>query len=260
MKIFFYILPFFISILVVITKKKIVNSQSGKSYATREFFIDSFKIAIITLISIIANIVYDKNIPVWLLLIDVIMLVIYLLPFIQKNYNYTERKALGGIWASCIFMALIAVAIFQMLIGTYDKSNPTLSYCFIKGVSYFFIAIWTCFTIGKKNKFKSFFYELSSSFKNNNLSILDYYLFAFWGLFIFTGYNNNFTPVGLFGIHEVLNKKKIKGIIYIITGNLCLFMKYKFPFLGSITYILYTLVAFIDLIINFIKYIKSKKH
>lgn len=40
MNMFFGVLPFLVSILVVFTKRKIVNSQSGKKYEYREMILD----------------------------------------------------------------------------------------------------------------------------------------------------------------------------------------------------------------------------
>lgn len=261
MNIIFGVLPFLISILVVITKRKIVNSQSGKKYAYREMILDVVRVLIITIISLSANMLSGKEVSVWTLLIDVFMLLVYLLPLLQKNYDYVERKALMGIWASCIFMLMIAIAIFQMLIGSYDINDSTLFFCFVKGVSYFGISIWCCFTTGeisKKDKFKALINGLVSSYKDYELSTRDYYCLAFLELFIFTGMNRYFNPVGIFGLHEIINKKKLKGLIYIILGNFCLFLQHKFQVLGDIAFIVYTLLALIDILIHFANIRKDK--
>lgn len=257
MGILFSLLPFVVSILVVITKKKVVNANSGEKFAIREMILDVFKVFIITVIALAANFLFDKKVPIWTLLIDVFMLIIYLLPLLQKNYDYAERKALMGIFAPCVFMLSIGVAIFQMLIGTYDKSDFTLFFCFTKGLSYFFIAIWCCFTVGKDNKLKGLISELKTSFLNYRISKLDYYALAFLELFIFTGGKGNFTPIGIFGFHEILNRNYFKGAVYIVLANVSLFLQWKYPFLGSISFIIYTFVAFLDLLIHFIKSIKK---
>lgn len=258
MNIFFSIIPFIISILVVITKKKIVNAQSGEKFALREMILDVLKVIVIAAVALIANIVCGKNIPIWTLIIDIFMLIIYLLPLMQKNYDYVDRKALRGIWASCVFMLIIATTIFQMLIGIYDPNDTALIFCFFKGISYFSIAIWCCFTAEKDHKIRALFLELRNSIKNYKLSRLDYYAFAFLGLFIFAGGNGNIPPIGIFGVHEICNKKVLKGILYIISGNISLFLQYKYPLIGSITFVIYTLVAFIDLLVQFIRDRKFK--
>lgn len=255
---FFYILPFLVSILVVVIKKKIVNAQNGRKFAKREMLLDGVRILTIALIAMIANILVHKDIPVWTLTIDIFMMIVYVLPLLQKNYDYIERKSLMGIWATCIFMLTIAIAILQMLLGTYDNDDATLVYCFIKGLSYFLIALWVCFTTGKDNKVRSFFSELKSSFINYNINTFDYYMIAILALFIFTGGNNNFYPVGIFGIHEILNKKRVKGIIYIILGNISIFINSRNPLIGSFTFMLYTLIALVDLLIQFVRFRKTK--
>lgn len=97
MNIVFEVMPFFVSILVVFTKRKMVNSQSGKKYAYREMILDVARVFIVTIISLSANLLYGKEVSIWTRLIDVFMLLVYLLPLLQKNYDYVERKALMGI-------------------------------------------------------------------------------------------------------------------------------------------------------------------
>lgn len=261
MKIVFGVLPFLVSILTVITKRKIVNSQSGKKYACREMILDVVRVLIVTIISLSANLLYGKEVPIWALLIDFFMLLVYLLPLLQKNYDYVERKALMGIGASCIFMLMIAIAIIQMLIGSYDISDFTLAFCFVKGVSYFGISIWCCFTTGeisKKDKFKALVNGLVSSYKDCELSVRDYYCLAFLELFIFTGMNGYFISVRIFGLHEIINKKRLKGLIYIILGNFSLFLQHKFQVLGDIAFMVYTLLALIDMLIHYVNIRKGK--
>ena len=130
MNMFFGVLPFLVSILVVFTKREIVNSQSGKKYAYREMILDVARVLVVTIISLSANLLCGKEVSIWTQLIDAFMLLVYLLPLLQKKYDYVERKALMGIWASCIFMLMIAIAIFQMLIGSYDSNDFTLVFLF----------------------------------------------------------------------------------------------------------------------------------
>lgn len=261
MNMFFGVLPFLVSILVVFTKRKIVNSQSGKKYAYREMILDVARVLVVTIISLSANLLCGKEVSIWTQLIDAFMLLVYLLPLLQKKYDYVERKALMGIWASCIFMLIIAIAIFQMLMGSYDSNDFTLVFCFIKGVSYFGISIWCCFTTGKnsiKDKFKALINGLVDSYKNYELSARDYYCLAFLELFIFVGIKEYFIPVGIFGLHEIINKKRLKGLIYIILGNFCLLLQHKFQVLGDIALIVYTLLALIDMFIHFVNIRKGK--
>ncbi len=258
MNILFCILPLIVSVFVVIIKRKIVNAQNGKKFAKREMLLDIVKVIIIALIAVFANIIIDKIVPIWTLSIDLFMLIVYISPLFQKDYDYIGRKALMGIWSTFILMIILAITIWRMLIGTYSNEDATLFYCFVKAVSYFFIAVWVCFTTGKKNKIRTFFVELKSSFKTYQINILDYYMLAFLALFIFSGANNNVAPIGIFGIHEILNKKNIKGIIYIILGNLCIFLNFKTLFIGYIFYVLYTLVALVDLFFQFLIYRKKR--
>lgn len=261
MSIFFYIVPFIVSILAVITKRKIVNCQSGRKYAYREMAVDGIRVILISIISFIANILWGNNVPVWSLIIDFFMMIIYLLPLLQKNYDYADRKAFGGIWASCIILISIAVAMFQMLTGTFNVNDTTLLFCFIKGILYFLIATWCCFTTGKsgiKNKIKSLFCGLMDSWKSYHLSNIDYYMFAFLEIFIFIGMTNYFAPKGIFGLHEIMNKKYLKGILFIFFGNVCLFLKDKINEYGDVIILAYVFAALLDILIYFINSKKLK--
>lgn len=253
MGIFFSIIPLIISILIVITKKKIVNGQSGEKFTKRELILDLLKVIVIATVALIANIVYGKDIPIGALIIDILMLIVYLLPLVQKNYDYVERKALMGIFASCIPLLIIIIAISQMLIGTYDTNNTVLFFCFVKGVSYFFIAIWCCCTTGKEHKIRALFHDLRDSLKNYKPNKLEYYTFAFLELFILMGGYGNIIPVGIFGFHEICNRKITKGLIYILFANISLFLRHKYPIIGSIAFIIYVFVALIDLLLQFIR-------
>ena len=200
----------------------------------------SKSILLLICVTILLLLAIDKNITKIDSILLLFMLIVYISPLFQKDYDYIGRKALMGIWSTFIFMIVLAITIWRMLIGTYSNEDATLFYCFVKAVSYFLIPVWVCFTTGKKNKIRTFFVELKSSFKTYQINILDYYMLAFLALFIFSGANNNVAPIGIFGIHEILNKKNIKGIIYIILGNLCIFLNYKTLFIGYIFYVLYT--------------------
>lgn len=247
MDIIFCILPFWVSLLAVATKRKMINSRSGKKYAYREMFIDGIRIIIITIISLIANFVCGKDIKTGALAIDGFMMISYLLPLLQKNYDYVERKALMGILLSFVFMLNITIVLFQMLIGIYDRTDLTLLYCFIKVVCYFTIAVWCCFTNGEKHKVKALCCGILDSCKNYKLGVSDYYVFACLGLLLFVGIKDYFTPIGIFGFHEVINKKYAKGVLYIVFGNLCLILQHSFQILGNIVFIIYILVALLDM-------------
>lgn len=260
MKILYIILPLLVSVLVVITKRKIINAQSGKEYAYKEFIIDIVRFIFIAIISL-AGSLYGNKIHVWPLIIDLFMLIVYILPFCQKNYDFTERKCLMGIWASCIIMLSMAIVMFQMTVGIYDTGNTTPLLCFKKGLSYCCIAIWCCFTaekVGKGNKIKALINGLVNSFKDYKLNMSDYLLFSFLELFVFTGGNGFFPPIGIYGLHEIINKNKIKSILFVTFGNLCLFLRHVTQFWGDLAYIIYVLVAFIDILIHYIKFKKHK--
>ena len=67
----FLVLPFIVSFVVLITKKRIVNAKSGRKFALREMFLDLLKILLIAMIAMIANFVYGKRINIGNLIIDV---------------------------------------------------------------------------------------------------------------------------------------------------------------------------------------------
>ena len=83
MNMFFGVLPFLVSILVVFTKRKIVNSQSGKKYAYREMILDVERVLVVTIISFSANLLCGTEVSIWTQLIDAFMLLVYLLPLLQ---------------------------------------------------------------------------------------------------------------------------------------------------------------------------------
>lgn len=255
------LLPLMVTFLAIVTKRKIVNAQSGKKYAYREMLVDIVKMLIALVIAIIANRLYGKDVKIWSFLIDLFMLLVYLLPLLQKNYNYVERKALMGIWSFFVFLIPVEIAIFQMLTGTYDKQNTTLAFCFLKGVLYLLLSIWYCFTTddqGEKNKIKLLIRGLKNTFKEHKLATLDYYMLAFLELFIFVGANGYLVPVGIFGLHEIVNKRVLKGIIFILVGNACLFLQYKIPFWGEVVFVVYIVVALVDMVVHYIKHKNNK--
>lgn len=258
MKILFFILPICISVLIVVVKKKIVNAQNGKKFSYRELILDILRIIAITSVALLANMLYGKNIPVWTLLIDILMLIAYSLPLFQKNYDYIERKAIIGIWSVLVTMIVGSIAIIQMLTGKFDINDTTLLFCYTKGVSYFFIAMWICLTNGKDKKIKGFLSELVLVMKNSELKLTEYYMLAFMELFVFCGGNGYIPPFGIFGFHELINKKVLKGVLYIISGNICLFLMSKLPLIGQIVFVVYTLTAIADMVIKAFKYIKNQ--
>jgi len=95
-------------------------------------------------------------------------------------------------------------------------------------------------------KLKNFSLSIVDSLKKINISKIDFYTFAFLSLFLFVGdRNNTFVPVGLFGIHEILKRKYLKGSLYIVAGNIILILS---PYLiGQILFMGYSLFAMIDL-------------
>ena len=62
MNMFFGVLPFLVSILVVFTKRKIVNSQSGKKYAYREMILDVERVLFVTIIFLGENWLCEKGV------------------------------------------------------------------------------------------------------------------------------------------------------------------------------------------------------
>lgn len=261
MKYIFNVLPMVVAIFVIITKRLVVNAQSGKKYAFREFLIDGGRFLFVAFFAMLAYLLYGKDVPTWTLLIDISMLLIYLFPLLSKNYDFAQRKALMGIWASCIFLIVLAVAMFHMLIGTYETQDNTLLYCFLKAITYFWIAIWCCFTVEKKGflaKIKVLGKSLVESYKCYNMTELDYFCIAFLTLFVFIG-KEYFTPIGIFGLHEIMNKRKYKGILWIIVGNLCLYLRHHWMLWGEIIFLIYVYVALIDLLFFFICNRKKKK-
>lgn len=255
MKYIFSVLPMIVAIFVFILKRVAVNAQSGKKYAFREFLIDGGRFLLVFFCSILAYFLYGKDVPAWTLLIDISMLLVYLFPLLSKNYDFVQRKALMGIWASCIILIVLAVTMFHMLIGTYEMQDNTLLYCFLKTIIYFGIAIWCCSTTEKKGffaKIKELFRSMIESYKCYVMTELDYFCVAFLTLFIFVG-KEYFTPIGIFGLHEIMNKRKCKGILWMIVGNLCLYLRHHWVLWGEIIFLIYVCVALVDLLIFFIR-------
>lgn len=125
----------------------------------------------------------------------------------------------------------MSVTIFKILIGKYDASNNTMVILFIKAVSCLFVSIWCAISseLGEKSKFTSkinnFWLHIIDSFRTRNISKIDFYMFAFLSLFIFArDRDNSCIPLCLFGIHEILNRKYLKGFLYIVEGNIILIL------------------------------------
>jgi hypothetical protein len=260
MKLLFYFIPFFVAVLAVCTKAKIVNRGDGERCTKTELAIDLFKIVIVYIVAIFANILGGKNINIFALVIDFVMLAAYLLPLLQKNYNYVDRKALIGILASMFLMLILVIATFQMAVGIYNKTDPTLFFSYLKAFSYFAIAIWCCFTpSGDKQhifaKVKGLFISLRSIFRNYTCTKHDYILFSGMSLILLGGANYFFEPICVFGFQDLLRKKKVRGWAFIITGNVAVYLKKNNFLIGVILFTIFSIVA----LIYVLYYLRPKK-
>jgi len=258
MKIILDSLPFMTAFIAIITKKILVNGKNGISPTRRELLIDAVKLFVVATIAFLANISMGKQINIWSFGIDVLMLFTYLFPLLQRNYNYAERKAVIGICAMILLQFLIATVMFQRIVGVFSEGDTTLLCCFIKGITYGFVAMWCCLTSGCKEKklkdqFVYFRSELIKLIKESKMSPSMYYLLALEALYLLLENDAYLVPACIYGLHDFLNGKKKKGVVYMVTGNLLLLLHYVHPTLKDAAVLLYTFIALIDLLVCFIK-------
>jgi len=259
MEIISIIVPLIVTITVFLLKMKLVKTGDGKKSAQIEMIIDIIKFIIPCLVLIFLHFIWGIQVfSLFTRLFDIAILLLIVFVFLGGNHSYQDRKAIGAIFSFLLILITMMLSIFSMIIGTFSESASTYLILFVKAVISFLAFTWATFTVKSgslKSKTKDFVQTIIQSFKQRDMSKHDYFLFGILSLFMFTGDPYQyFTPVALFGIHEILNRKYIKGSTYIVVGNIILFM--QSTLLGEILFMLYTLIAVIDLIIQFFKFKK----
>jgi len=253
------LVPFIIAIIVFVLKLKLVKTEDGKKFAKIEMIIDILKFTIPCLVFFCLHFIWGIQVfSIFTRVFDIAILLLIVFVFLGGKHSYQERKAIGAIFSFLLILIAIMISIFSMIIGTFGESAGTYLVLFIKAIISFLTFTWATFTAKSesvKYKIKDFAQTIIQSFKQRDISKHDYFLFGILSLFMFTGDPYQYlTPVGLFGIHEILNRKYFKGSIYIVVGNIILLM--KSTLLGQILFTVYTLIAVIDLIIQFFKFKK----
>lgn len=251
MKLILMILPTITAILAMLTKQKIVNTQNSERAAIQEFVIDICRFCVIALVLYIGNISAIDSKSMWPLLIDASMLIVYVLPFLQKNYNYAERKAYIAIMASIFSMIIIVIVILQMILGRYDQKNLALVNCFFKTICYFFMGVFASLTSRKDSKLRVFFQELILCFKNYQPTRLDYFTVAFCGLFVFNGCIGYYPPIPVFGMQEILKKRYFRAFVFMFMGILVICFKNTHPLLFELLSNVYSAIALLYLLRQF---------
>lgn len=259
MEVISVILPLVVTAIVFLLKIKLVKTEDGKKSAQIEMVIDIFKFIIPCLVLIFLHFIWGIQLfNVFTRLFDIAILLLIVFVFLGGNHSYQDRKAIGAIFSFLLILIAMMLSIFSMIIGTFNENAGTYLILFVKAVISFLTFTWAAFT-AKSGSFKikiiDFVKTIIQSFKQRDMNKHDYFLFGIISLFMFTGDPYEyFTPVALFGIHEILNRKYIKGSIYIIVGNIILFT--QSTLLGDILFTVYTLIAIIDLTIQFFKFKK----
>jgi hypothetical protein len=85
-----------VAILAILTKKKIVNAQSTEKHTKKELCIDVIRLSVVYVTGILACLLIDKSFSIGLLLIDLFMLAVYLIPFLQKTTISPNEKPSWG--------------------------------------------------------------------------------------------------------------------------------------------------------------------
>ncbi|MEC1305436.1 hypothetical protein [Lysinibacillus capsici] len=244
-------------IAAFLLKQKLVKTEDGKKSTFREFAIDFSKFVIVYVVLIVANILFGVDFfKVSTMIVDSIFVSIALFLILTKNYLYPERKAIFGLVSLLLMMAIFAMTILLMILGTYDVSYAFL---YLKLLFSFLVSLFAALTSEShsfSSKFKSFFNTILFAFKNYNMTKMDYLVFSILSLFAFVGDPNGFlTPVvAIFGIQDIMRKKYIKGACYIISGTIILMLDYSL--LGEVLILLYSLIAMIDICWTFFKFKK----
>lgn len=257
MEIYLFLIPLIGTILSTIFKMKMVKNKSDKKSTLKEFIIDLIKFTIVYSILISTNVFFEIDLFKFsTMFVDFILMSVSFFVLTTKNYKYDERKAILGLVSGALISAVIAISMFNMIIGTYNISDATYAMLFIKLVISFALSMWAVFTaysVTFKDKLKSFFTTLLYSFKEYNIDRMSYYGIALLLLVFFMGGPNNLIePVGLFGLHEIVRRKYTKGVFYILSANIILV--FSTSLIGQLLYLLYLLIATIDLCWTFFKF------
>ncbi|MGS5516317.1 hypothetical protein AB8L61_10075 [Clostridioides difficile] len=252
------VIPLVTAFLAVIVKNKYVGYENGKSASIKEFLIYIIRFLIVYSTIYLSGYIFEtSNFNYKKIIIDLIMLIVFLIILMCKEYNYQSRKSIAGIISGCIFLVISAIIIFNITFNKNHISNILIS-SFFKSVSYFIVSLWSISSseLDKKTSFftkvKAFLYMIYELFKNRKVTTLEYYLFAILGLFIFLNMaEKNSLSISLFGLHEITRFKYFKGVAYIIIGSIILSVNHNY--LRYICLNIYVLVAIIDLALFFYK-------
>lgn len=258
------VIPMVITIImtsiVYVLKKKLINEEDGKKFARTEMIIDIIKFIILFFILFSLQYIYDLDIfNITTRIFDIAILLSIIFVFWGGNHSYQNRKALGAIFSYTLILLALLMLMFSSVTGMFIEKANTYFILFFKAVISCLAFSWATFTAksGKfVNKIKGFLGTITQSFKQRNVSRYDYFLYGILGLLTFTGdYSGVFKPLlSLFGIHEILNRRYMKGSIYIALGNIILLM--QSTLYGQILFTLFSLIGFADLIIKTFKFNK----
>lgn len=256
------LLPFVLGAIVFLIKVKVVKTEDGSKSAKNEVMIDISKFILIYSTFILAELYWEfELLKPSALMIDSIMVALYITIILRKNENYKDRKVIGAMVSMLILAILTIIVISQMLFGTYNSENSWYLIAYLKIVMYFLIFTWAAFTAESKSlkeKIKDFIQVFKQSYKQRNLSRIEYLGFGFITLMIFLGGPNEYIiAFGAYGIHEIMNRKTKKGIMYIVIGNIILFS--DFSNISNLLYSMYILIALIDLMWSGIKFKSIQK-
>lgn len=235
-------------IAAFLLKQKLVKTEDGKKSTFREFAIDFSKFVIVYVVLIVANIFFGVDFfKVSTMIVDSIFVSVALFVILNKNYLYSERKAILGIVSHILLLAIFAMTILLMILDTYDVSYAIL---YFKLLFSFFVSLFAALTSDSHSftsKFKTFFNTILLAFKNYNMTKMEYLLFSIVSLFVFVGDPNGFfTPIiAIFGIQDIMRKKYIMGACYIISGTIILALDYSL--IGEVLILLYSLIAMVDI-------------
>lgn len=248
------------TLTVFILKKRLVKEKDGKKFARIEMIIDIIKFTVLGAILLLLHNIYDLDIfNITTRLFDIVILLSIIFVFWGGNHAYQNRKALGAIFSFTLILLVLLMLMFSSVTGMFIDNVNTYFILFFKAVISFLAFAWATFTANSENivnKTKEFFGTIIQSFKERNVNRSDYFLYGILGLLTFTGdYSGIFKPLlSLFGIHEILNRRYMKGSIYIVIGNIILLM--QSTLYGQILFTLFSLLGFTDLIIKTFKFKK----
>lgn len=253
-----FLLKIFKIIFLSIVKHKIVNSKNGKKATLNEFLIDIFSLL---LYDIAVSIIFSKNNPdiyLKLMLIFFVngsMLITYLIDLHERKFNYLNRKFYSLAISTIVMLIIFAIIIIEMIFGIYDVKTSNLSSCFFTSASYFFVSLYfslTSETIGRKQKIFVLINKFKLAFKNYKMSDTEYFTVAFLTLLSFNDYYGYTPQIPIFGIQEIINKKSIRGFLFIGLGVFTIILTKFYPQISSLLTVCYDVIALVYLMFVFV--------